>query len=513
MVRQSRRVLPFMTRRAMLLTSSATLAACSTSLSGPGLNTASSFGQGLMTGEVTASTAMLQTRTTGPVRGINGRPEGRAAIVRFEWKPEGAEQWTPTDPILTSMRQDFIARLTLRDLMPDQPYLWRAVIEERDAPTVSPQARFRTYPGGENSAPVAITFTSCPHYYRFFHGRPGRTQAYQGPDKELGYPALATLIQQRAEHVVINGDVVYYDHPNLRDARRAAERDIPMDDGGYGWKEATTLPMMRAKFQEQFSLPRFRQLAGQASFHFLKDDHDYRWNDSFPGDERDLPHDLGVATFREQMPILPAEAPANAKTYRTIRASRDVQLWFLEGRDYRTDNTVPDGPDKTLWGVEQREWLKRTLVESDAAIKVLVTPTPLIGPDDAYKTDNHTNKGGFRYEGQAFLTWLEDQGFDPTMTFIITGDRHWQYHARHPSGFQEFSSGALDSTNARAGRLSGDPESTDPDGEIEQFYVQGEADKSGGFLNLSVERQGAKAKATLAFYNEFGQSLYTAQPV
>lgn len=467
-----------------------------------------------MTGEATDTTVLLQTRTTGCSVGVNGRPIGRAALMRFQWKPEGAESWTSSELIGTTEDRDFIARLRVADLLSDQFYRWRAIIENGERETVSSEARFKTYPGTLNAAPVSITFTSCPHYYRFFHGRPGRSQPYQGPDKELGFPALETLVQRKADHVVINGDVVYYDHPNLGEARRAAERDLPMHDGGYAWKAATTLPMMRAKFQEQFALPRFRKLAGQSTFHFLKDDHDYRWNDSFPGDDRELPHELGVATFREQMPILPSDAPPYEKTYRTIRASIDLQLWFLEGRDYRTDNSVPDGPGKTLWGVEQRDWLKRTLVESDAAVKVIVTPTPLIGPDDAYKTDNHTNEGGFRYEGSAFLAWLVEEGFDPASTFFITGDRHWQYHSRHPSGFQEFSSGALDSTNARAGRLPGDPRSTDPDGEIEQFYVQDESSISGGFLDLSVDRngEGRTPIATLEFYNELGQLLHKTHP-
>ena len=31
---------------------------------------------------------------------------------------------------------------------------------------------------------------------------------------------------------------------------------------------------------------------------------------------------------------------------------------------------MPDGPDKTMWGVEQRAWLERTLLESDATFKI-----------------------------------------------------------------------------------------------------------------------------------------------
>ena len=57
---------------------------------------------------------------------------------------------------------------------------------------------------------------------------------------------------------------------------------------------------------------------------------------------------------------------------------------------------MPDGPTKTIWGAEQLAWLKSSLLESDATFKLLVSPTPMVGPDDLRKTDNHTNIGGFR---------------------------------------------------------------------------------------------------------------------
>ena len=75
--------------------------------------------------------------------------------------------------------------------------------------------------------------------------------------------------------------------------------------------------------------------------------------------------------------------------------------------------------------------------------------------------------------------FLEDQNF-----YIICGDRHWQYHSIHPIGFEEFSTGALVDGNSRLGRSPGDPESTDPEGLIEQPYTRTEP--SGGFLHVTI---------------------------
>ena len=123
---------------------------------------------------------------------------------------------------------------------------------------------------------------------------------------------------------------------------------------------------------------------------------------------------------------------------------------------------MPDGPDKTLWGVEQIGWLKQTLQESDATWKLLISPTPMVGPDDAYKIDNHTNQKGFRREGRAFFDWIKEKRLDQQGFHVICGDRHWQYHAMDSTGLEEFSCGALVDANSRLGRLPGDPAGTDP---------------------------------------------------
>ena len=100
-----------------------------------------------------------------------------------------------------------------------------------------------------------------------------------------------------------------------------------------------------------------------------------------------LPHPTfedGVRVFNEQLPIIDPNDP-NGKPYRTHRVSKDLQIWLLEGRDFRSPNLTEDGPEKTMWGVEQREWLKETLLASDATFKIIISPTPMVGPDDLRK--------------------------------------------------------------------------------------------------------------------------------
>ena len=115
---------------------------------------------------------------------------------------------------------------------------------------------------------------------------------------------------------------------------------------------------------------------------------------------------------------------------------------------YRSNNKDKDGPNKSIWGKEQKEWLKNTLLASNATFKVLVSPTPMIGPDDAYKIDNHCNTDGFLYERDEFFKWVKDKGLDKKGFYLVCGDRHWQYHSVSKEGIEEFSCGALIDANA-----------------------------------------------------------------
>jgi len=83
--------------------------------------------------------------------------------------------------------------------------------------------------------------------------------------------------------------------------------------------------------------------------------------------------------------------------------------------------------------------------------------------------DNHTN--GYRHERKLFFDWLIENHFTERNFYVISGDRHWQYHAIDPTGVEEFSTGALVDGNSRFGVKAGDPKSSDPSGKINQLYL------------------------------------------
>lgn len=468
------------------------------------------LGQGLMAGEATATSVIVQARLTQHPEPVQGYSVGQSGFGNFEigTDPEFLASST-SGQLAASPGNDFILKHQFSDLEPGTRYYYRLHFGPENKPeNTSQTATFRTLPGAGSQAGVSFVAVTGMNYYHHHFGKYEGAAAYAGEDKSLGYPALEAIRAIGPDYFIGTGDNVYFDHPNEQNFERAVRDGKNPHPGYFDGKEVTDEAGMRRKYHLQFSQPRFRELFSGLATYWEKDDHDYRINDSDPYTEFPISHELGIRNFREQLPVTPP-SDSGAVTYRTHRMNQDLQVWLLEGRDYRSANAMQDGPDKTLWGKEQLEWLQRTLLASDATFKIIVSPTPLVGPDDAYKRDNHVNHDGFRFEGDAFHTWLRESGLIENGLYLVCGDRHWQYHAMHPGGVEEFSTGALVDNNARAGRLAGDSRSTDPERLIKQFYIQGTAEEAtGGFLHVSVGRSTGEPTLTFRFYDEHGKLLY-----
>ena len=454
-------------------------------------NTEIHLAQGLMSGEATESSVILQSRLTNTSKLVHGDIPGAPGKACFEYSTtEDFEASLRTSWLTAADDTDCIVKTKITGLTPNTRYYYRLLYrQDADAVQKSPTASFTTLGGCESKREISFVVVTGMNYVAFHYGRLNdgkRTGegAYRGADAHLGFPALETIRRMQPDFLCGTGDNVYYDSRDAMDAR--------------------TLKDMRRKWHEQFSQPRFIELFRSVPTYWEKDDHDHRYNDCDRTGSRPPSSDMGIRVFREQVPVVDPDAAAD-KTFRTHRVSRHLQIWLVEGRDYRSPNAMEDGPDKTLWGAEQLNWLKNSLLSSNATHKILISPTPMVGPDDAYKIDNHTNHRGFRREGREFFQWIKQRKLDQQGFAVICGDRHWQYHSVDPSGVEEFSSGAICDANSRLGRKPGDPESTDPDANIQQPYTQTEA--SGGFLRVVV---GADGRAQFQFYDESGKLLYQA---
>jgi arylsulfatase A-like enzyme len=478
--------------------------------------------QGIMLGELTSTSVLAQVRLTKTDRLVpnsyvarDGHKTadlpGADGVVRFVLEIPGSADASGNkqrsqevlDTVNVSGERDFIGRTLLKNLKPDTVYRLATLIgPSEDLLFSGPAATFRTHPGKDSTGAVRFVVVTGMNYAKF-HGderidlkkhlvnnNTALPSPHSAPDKHLGYPSLASILRLRPNFFVGTGDNVYYDTP-------------PGDE-----HRAQHVPELRQKWHEQFVQPRYRNLFAKVPTYWMIDDHDYRIDDGDNTGDHLPSSATGLRMMLEQLPYGPADKDKETKTYRTHRVSKNLQVWFTENRRYRSPNAMEDGPGKSIWGAEQKAWMKKTLAESDATFKVMISPTPMVGPDDKRKFDNHTNVNGFRHERDEFFAWLNKTGIAKQNFYLVCGDRHWQYHALHPSGIEEFSCGALVDPNSRLGRSPGDPQSTDPEGLIKQLYTQKE--RSGGFLMIESSPAKADTPSSLnfVFHDENGAVLH-----
>ncbi|MHC4996794.1 MAG: family 16 glycoside hydrolase [Planctomycetota bacterium] len=229
-------------------------------------------------------------------------------------------------------------------------------------------------------------------------------------DPKNGHKVYPQMQELNPSFFVHTGDIEYYDKP-----------------GPY----ADNVELALFKWNRIYAMPFQRDFHNNVASYFMKDDHETLKNDCWPGQT------YGDLTWEQGLRLFPQQVPMGDKTYRTVRWGKDLQVWMVEGRDYRSPNRMPDGPGKSIWGEEQKRWLFDSIEQSDATYRVLISPTPIVGPDRGNKNDNHANVG-FTHEGDEVRAFLSKQN----NLFVVCGDRHWQYVSVDPAtGVREYSCG------------------------------------------------------------------------
>ena len=366
-----------------------------------------------------------------------GACPGNAGRVRLSYFPgKQRNKIKSTQWVKTSADRDFTAQWKLEGLNPGTQYT--TVVEAQTTegrPSAVIRGSFRTAPKTDSPQPLKFCITTCHDFIRRDDGMNGHKI----------YPAMGNI---KPDFVVHAGDIEYYDKPNP-------------------W--ALTKQLMRFKWGRIFSLPSNRAFYNHTTSYFIKDDHDTLANDSWPGQT------YGSVSFEEGVKLFNEEQfPSRDPRYANIRWGRDLEIWILEGRDYRSPNTMPDGPDKTILGKEQKAWLFKTLKESRAKYKLICSPTPIVGPDRANKRDNHANEL-FAFEGNQLRKRLSKI----PGVIVFCGDRHWQYASIDKStGLWEFGCGP-GSAKHQLGWKRGDKRPVHQFLRVEGGFLSGELDYHG----------------------------------
>jgi alkaline phosphatase D len=211
--------------------------------------------------------------------------------------------------------------------------------------------RTRAAPSSDDTVHVRVAGlrAGTRYFYRFRHGRQtstvGRFQTAPPPSRAA---TVRFALTGDADATPAPGSTTpFYNHFEVY-ARMAAERNdfnVNLGDTIYSDSEvpgtpvALTLAAKRAKYRLNLSLPALQRLRAATGLYSHWDDHEFV-NDFSPEEKGDAVYAAGARAFRDYAPVTYS---ASDGLYRTFRWGRNVELFFLDERSFRSAKASAGG--------------------------------------------------------------------------------------------------------------------------------------------------------------------------
>ena len=350
---------------------------------------------------------------------------GPAGAARVSLAPAGSP-FAPAGELALDPARDQTGKLGLVALVPATRYAYRVSVRTRAV-----EGEFVTAPPPDRPTSFAFAWS----------GDLGGGEFCRRVD--VGYPIFRALAARRPDFLLFVGDTIYADRPCSRADHVPGGRFV-----------ATTLTEFHAKHRYNRADEAVQAAFRAMPVYAIWDDHEVR-NDFAGPTEPLMPP--GRQAFFDYWPIVPSmDAPT--RLYRSFRWGRLAEFFILDTRQYRSPNTKPDGPDKTMLGSAQREWLLQAVSGSDATWKVIVSSVSLSIPTgrrerrDSWSGANvlgfPESGAGFAHERDAILAALRERGIRNLV--VLVADVHHAEIIRHQphAGFavHELIAGPLSAT-------------------------------------------------------------------
>ncbi len=348
------------------------------------------FPQGVAAGDATHQAAVVWTRTGAP------------ASVQVEVATDAgfADARTVSASPATA-DGDYTVKVDLIGLQPARRHHYRFVTGAGR----SPAGTFVTAPALNADAPVTLIWGA------------------DTSEEFKPFRVFAGMKARNADLFLYLGDTIYSD---------------------FGAFRATTLEQYRQKYQINRADSNLRDYLTTVSTWVIWDDHEVENN----FDSEHIRLETGLRAFREYWPIRPApEGPG--RLYRSFHWGRTAEFFILDTRQYRSPIFRLDGPEKTMLGRAQKQWLLDGLARSQAAVKVIVSTVPL-------RHHSPDSWEGYAFERNDILRFIQERRIRTVL--VLVGDVHYAALLRHPEGFYEAISGPLAAILSRTPRVEGRPE-------------------------------------------------------
>jgi alkaline phosphatase D len=421
-----------LTRRRFLTTSSASAGVLALDgIAKPYLSRAGSrplITHGIQSGDVFGDAAMVWARTDRPSRMLV-----EVATTDSFRNPRSA---VAIDVLPES---DFTAKALIEDLPPGQDVFYRLRFQDLSEPTIvgEPQVgRLRTAPADRRSVSFVWSGDCAGEGWGIDESRGGMR-------------SFATMQRADPDFFIHCGDSIYADCP--------LETELALPGGGV-WKNvvteeksrvAETLTDYRGNYKYNLLDPHVRSFNAAVPTFALWDDHEVtnklvarRNAPGLFGSQRVAAG--GARTARIPRVHADANQPGRARSHLPQDSLRPAARCVPAGlRSYRGPNTDrlrdTDGPESSILGRPQAEWLKRELRRSNAVWKVIAADLPigLVSADAVAHADGPP--AGRELEIADLLRFIKRAGV--LNTIWLTADMHYtaaHYYDPNRAVFQDF---------------------------------------------------------------------------
>ncbi len=337
----------------------------------------------------------------GPMAGFSARDkvtiwlmsDADARVTLDYWPADDPGRIARSRPVGATAASGRAVHILLDGLRPGTRYHYRVRLDGQAALPDDPALSFVTQSGdGRAARDFSLATGSCAYLS-------------DPPDDGSGVGARAfrifeTIAARKPDLMLWLGDTHYFRDEDF-------EADVPA--------------RMNARWLATRRHPQLQRLLQTGQHYAIWDDHDFGPNDS---DRSFALKSTSLELFRRYW-ANGSYGLADAPGIFSKASYEDVDIFLLDDRYYRDDDSAPDTPGKTMLGTAQLDWLKRELRQSHATFKLIANGSRMLSERPGGGRRGGEGWHNHAEERRAFLDWLATQRIDGVV--LLSGDIHYAH--------------------------------------------------------------------------------------
>ncbi len=387
---------------------------------------------GIASGDITSNSAVLWSKSNSTSR------------MNIEYSLDPNFSNYTHNNILVDHTSEYSGHYKLTGLMPNSTYYYKIWFSDTYNPSIVSQklvGKFKTAPLTDDEETVTFAV--------------GGDLGGQGYCRKtnIGYHIFSVIKEINPDFFVANGDMIYADDTCPHNGPKGIKgwKNIPglypsVLNSSVDWNNISDVrPIYLAHWDYNKADKHYQNLYSNIPIYSQPDDHEvadnYDGNSEFykePFKNRTGYKNIVYEGLRSFFIYSPLESYTEEphRIYRSFNWGLYADIFLLDSHQYRSASDIPETSlsNKTLLGKPQLEWLKKSVINSNATWKIILNDVPVTIPHcftdqetnqsrcDNWATDNKS-KATFTKERTDFMSYLDKSNIK-NVIFIVTDVHH-----------------------------------------------------------------------------------------